>query len=195
MRSECRGRHESRASGPRELGLWGWWAAARAAASDGHFEPAASLTPAGWLARRVAWSGSKTWSHGTRSTCTGAGGGVQTGRRQRGCKGVCRMHGRAWAASDPELPKQRQRRALLHLVAVHLALVLEREPGWPHASKADRKAGVSRCGTRAAAALEPAVILAPAASAAACFPWPLRTEWEWQQPGKPSVWPSRPNAG
>ena len=154
-RPECaaqRAAPSQRASG---AGPVGRGAAARAAASDGHFEPAASLTPAGWLARRVAWSGSKTWSHGTRSTCTGAGGGVQTGRRQRGCKGVCRMHGRAWAASDPELPKQRQRRALLHLVAVHLALVLEREPGWPHASKAERKAGVSRCGARAAAALEP----------------------------------------
>ena len=75
--------------------------------------------------------------------------------RQGGCKGVCRVYGRVWAVSDPELPKQRQRRALLRLVAVHLALVLEREPGWPHASKADRKAGVSRCGARAAAALEP----------------------------------------
>ena len=45
------------------------------------------------------------------------------------------MYGCVRAARDLELLEERQRRALLHLVTVHLALVLEREPGWPNTSK------------------------------------------------------------
>ena len=74
------------------------------------------------------------------------------------------MCGCVRAARDLELLEERQRRALLHLVAVHLALVLEREPGWPKThpktgalSWCHRRLGEApgpHCGAQAAAALQ-----------------------------------------